>query len=533
MIIKKGNKWQVQSEKGKNMGIYNTKAEAEKRLNQIEYFKNIKEEKEENIEKVELEKDKNKEEKVNNKVIGYHGSNKNFNKFRNDIRYKKPTLMWFAKDLKICLSYADTDDSYIYKCELNLKNALDITSCSLVSLVFENGDYTTDFKKLAKLLNIELEVLIQYAKEIAKKEYINFIEELYIFDLVKRPEFLQFIPNYDSLICRDEHDIMTWGVKMPEQIKIIDRKKRKEFKQQSSFKEEIKKQADVNYKGYTIIHFPVVWKFNDKNYDQESWLINSPYYLTLDNGQKMYLPLYTEDEIGEVVNFDTLQQAKDYIDNYLITNKTKIEIKHRDEVHAVVKDEFRQDLEEAFGDDDSLKRILKLISDYIGYDINEDEIDDIYYLAKKSKDYELIDLIKDYKLICKEREKYPELIGKTKYNEDIEKHNTLNPKLFDENNQLKPEVKGKILEIVDEFKSNLEEDGIKLDIKDIIIVGSNCSYNYNKDSDLDVHIKVDLDNSDCPPEYLALLYSAYRSIFNKKFDIDFYGIPVELYVETI
>lgn len=38
-IVKMGNKWQVQSEKGRNMGTYNTKAEAEERLRQVHYFK--------------------------------------------------------------------------------------------------------------------------------------------------------------------------------------------------------------------------------------------------------------------------------------------------------------------------------------------------------------------------------------------------------------------------------------------------------------------------------------------------------------
>lgn len=42
-IIKFGSKWQVQSEKGKNMGTYNTKKEAEDRLKQVEYFKHINE----------------------------------------------------------------------------------------------------------------------------------------------------------------------------------------------------------------------------------------------------------------------------------------------------------------------------------------------------------------------------------------------------------------------------------------------------------------------------------------------------------
>lgn len=40
-IVKKDNKYQVQSEKGKNLGTYDTKEEAEKRLKQVEMFKHM------------------------------------------------------------------------------------------------------------------------------------------------------------------------------------------------------------------------------------------------------------------------------------------------------------------------------------------------------------------------------------------------------------------------------------------------------------------------------------------------------------
>lgn len=43
MIRKEGSKWYVYSESGKNLGgPYDTKAEAKKRLQQIEYFKHKK-----------------------------------------------------------------------------------------------------------------------------------------------------------------------------------------------------------------------------------------------------------------------------------------------------------------------------------------------------------------------------------------------------------------------------------------------------------------------------------------------------------
>lgn len=42
MIRKIKNKYKVISKKGKNLGTYKTKEEAEKRLRQIEYFKHKK-----------------------------------------------------------------------------------------------------------------------------------------------------------------------------------------------------------------------------------------------------------------------------------------------------------------------------------------------------------------------------------------------------------------------------------------------------------------------------------------------------------
>lgn len=115
--------------------------------------------------------------------------------------------------------------------------------------------------------------------------------------------------------------------------------------------------------------------------------------------------------------------------------------------------------------------------------------------------------------------------------EDIEKHEELNPKLF-EGNKLKTEVRQKILEIVDEFVTDLKTDEVDFNIEDIILIGSNVSYNYTKDSDLDVHIVANTKSVKCSENIIKALYSAYRSLFNRKFDIDFYGIPVEIYVET-
>ena len=116
-------------------------------------------------------------------------------------------------------------------------------------------------------------------------------------------------------------------------------------------------------------------------------------------------------------------------------------------------------------------------------------------------------------------------------NEDIEKHDTLNSLLFNEEDELRPEIKEAIKRIVDQFVTDLKENEVNIKVKDIVLIGSNVSYNYTKDSDLDIHIIVDSKSLDCNPEIYTLLYSAYRSIFNNNYDITIKGIPVEIYVE--
>ena len=123
-----------------------------------------------------------------------------------------------------------------------------------------------------------------------------------------------------------------------------------------------------------------------------------------------------------------------------------------------------------------------------------------------------------------------EELNKNILNESIEKHNVLNPVLWTKNNELKLEIRDKIIQIVNKFTKYLFENNIDLNIVDIYILGSNANYNYTKDSDLDVHIIID-DSNDCSEKHLLDLYSAYKTLFNSKYDIKLKGINVEIYVE--
>lgn len=119
---------------------------------------------------------------------------------------------------------------------------------------------------------------------------------------------------------------------------------------------------------------------------------------------------------------------------------------------------------------------------------------------------------------------------KEEVSEDIEKHDELNPALFN-GQELKPEVKDKLIEIANYFMDNAKEDGVEFDVKDILMVGSNANYNYTKDSDIDLHIVVSRKPECNKKEHLGLIYQAYKSMFNNKFDCTINGVPVEIYVE--
>ena len=116
--------------------------------------------------------------------------------------------------------------------------------------------------------------------------------------------------------------------------------------------------------------------------------------------------------------------------------------------------------------------------------------------------------------------------------EKMELHDILNPKIW-ENNQLRPEVKEKLNEIIDQFILELHDNEIPIKVLDARLVGSNASFNYTENSDLDVHIIANFEDTSCDVPVLNLLYNFFKKNFNDKYNISIHGVPVELYVEDI
>jgi len=112
----------------------------------------------------------------------------------------------------------------------------------------------------------------------------------------------------------------------------------------------------------------------------------------------------------------------------------------------------------------------------------------------------------------------------------VELHDTLNPKIWDNDNMLRTDVKEKLMDIVQEFVNSID---IPITVIDAHIVGSNASYNYTEYSDLDLHCVVNFSRIDADPTLIQAWMWSQKKLFNDEYDITIRGIDVEIYVEDV
>lgn len=107
--------------------------------------------------------------------------------------------------------------------------------------------------------------------------------------------------------------------------------------------------------------------------------------------------------------------------------------------------------------------------------------------------------------------------------------NTLDPRLWDEDQQLRPEVKSKLTTIAEDFYQYCE---IEFPVLDVVITGSMANYNWTEQSDLDLHLITDYRQIKCDQE-LDELFDTKRRLYELEHEITIRGIPVTLYVEDV
>jgi hypothetical protein len=109
----------------------------------------------------------------------------------------------------------------------------------------------------------------------------------------------------------------------------------------------------------------------------------------------------------------------------------------------------------------------------------------------------------------------------------IETHDKLNPKIWKDEDTIRPEVRRSLLNIAREFYDFLD---IQVIIIDIIVTGSQANYLYTDASDLDLHLIVPYGDVDCEGP-VRELFDAKRKLWKENHNITIRDIPVETYVE--
>lgn len=107
----------------------------------------------------------------------------------------------------------------------------------------------------------------------------------------------------------------------------------------------------------------------------------------------------------------------------------------------------------------------------------------------------------------------------------------LNPKVWDKDKNMIPEIREQLLEISDYFYKLVD---INVEIKDIILTGSLANYNWSKRySDYDLHILIDFEDVSTDTKLVKKFVDGARQIFNDTYDLRVEGYEVELYIQSI
>ncbi len=105
----------------------------------------------------------------------------------------------------------------------------------------------------------------------------------------------------------------------------------------------------------------------------------------------------------------------------------------------------------------------------------------------------------------------------------------LNPKIWDKDQKMKPEVRKRLLKVADDYFEGLELPGV--DIVDVTMTGSLANYNWSKYSDVDLHIIIDYKDLPMKQDMVQDFLKSKSSTWNDQHEIKVYGFEIEIYVQ--
>jgi hypothetical protein len=114
-------------------------------------------------------------------------------------------------------------------------------------------------------------------------------------------------------------------------------------------------------------------------------------------------------------------------------------------------------------------------------------------------------------------------------NEALVYNKTLNP-VFWKNDEFDPDVRTKLLQIANDFYTDLK---VETPVLDVHLTGSMANYTWSKDSDLDIHVIVDFSKVDDNVKLVRKAMDGQRFIWNLRHPVVIHGYDVELYIQDV
>lgn len=107
---------------------------------------------------------------------------------------------------------------------------------------------------------------------------------------------------------------------------------------------------------------------------------------------------------------------------------------------------------------------------------------------------------------------------------------TLNPVIWQSDENIKPEISAKLLKIASDFYAEIK---IKPALKDVLLLGSSANYNWTTTSDIDIHLVIDINELGVDQKEAQNYLNALKSKWNYEHDITIKGYNVEGYIQDV
>jgi len=109
-------------------------------------------------------------------------------------------------------------------------------------------------------------------------------------------------------------------------------------------------------------------------------------------------------------------------------------------------------------------------------------------------------------------------------------NDTLEKRVWDSDNTMRPDVREALLAVADDFA-----EGLSIDVRpeDIRLTGSLANYNWSKYSDVDLHVVVNFSEVDEDQDLVEGYFNSAAALWNLRHDIKAKGYDVEIYVENM